>query len=108
MEAVVALSNVFREPRRELIETGVGAVIVAGIVVITTIPATYIANTMTRVDPKFDYSLAFVLGVAIVVVAGLLTCLIAMIVHSVGEEVCDKLEKNGIRLRPKERFNGRW
>ena len=101
----MALSNIFREPRRELTESVVG--LVAGIAVLGSIALAdfLIALCLVRllngtIDVSMDeFRAAMLLGLVV------LLCMIpvALITHALGEGVCDTLQARGIHLRPRNR-----
>lgn len=93
----MALSNILREPRREITETIVGIVIFAVFVYLDSLFAHWL-NTFTVYNPC-PIPLGYLLGVLVTIIVALLTVLI----HAVGEKTCNALARNGLELRPKQR-----
>jgi hypothetical protein len=96
----MALSNIFREPRREITESAVGI----GIVVLFLFLDSYFASwmqglTVTSPGGRVPIGVCYLAGLlALIVVA-----LFLGFTHFVGEEICDALAKRGLELRPKIR-----
>lgn len=106
----MALSNIFREPRREIIETGVGiAAIVVGLIVGSPIiVADYFAalwlNQITGGEKGgCPWFLGVILIPLIIFLATLLLSLLAGGIHALGEAACAALDRCGIELRPRWR-----
>jgi len=97
----MALSNIFREPRREITETVVGLLAFS-------LPMWAIfrlALWMRAADRPPILPLICYLVVATVVVALFFTFggLILFLIHEAGEWICDGLQERGIHLRPRDR-----
>ncbi len=86
----MALSNIFREPRREITETAVGIVAIG--VFISPILATWHWEELN-----------FAWLLIIVLVLFLPTIFFIIGAHAIGEDICDALERRGIHLRPRRR-----
>jgi hypothetical protein len=100
----MALSNVFREPRREITEQLVGTIIVGAF---SLVDYKFAAWSLIGYVPRGDeapYGVMF----AFAMFVGALICPLAFalltIVHFVGDKVCGWLDQRGLRLRPKERY----
>lgn len=93
----MALSNIFREPRREITETLVGVVLVGGFAFIDFKFAKFGCGAESCKVGCITFGM--VIGVIAAIVAGLLLGLM----HWVGEEICNSLAKVGLELRPKAR-----
>lgn len=87
----MALSNIFREPRREITETVVGVTLAAPL-----IWADYKAAVWFEwfTGGSHDGSVAFAIGLFLISGA-------AVVIHTAGDIICDELEAHGIRLRPR-------
>jgi hypothetical protein len=99
----MALSNMLNEPRRELIETAVGVVVLGTVGGGDYIFAAWVCQ---RSKPEYwfsDICFAMVFGLAIAVAIGLL----AVGVHALGDTICNALDRRGIQLRPAQRYNRR-
>ncbi len=112
----MALSNIFREPQREITETAIGVLVVGPILIMTYIVGHFFADlTWNPQHIRGDNGALEVcpypvwLGVMCILsaIAGLITfgvsSLIAIITHDIGEGICDKLQRDGIHLRPRNR-----
>lgn len=101
----MALSNIFREPRREITETLIG-IAVAGMLLIldyymaTAYPIPIIDSSYIERVGISMFAYPVMLGIAL---AGIL--LAAAGVHALGESICDSLQAAGVHLRPKKRYN---
>lgn len=95
----MALSNIRREPRREITEQVVGIVVFVG----------YMAMVYGIVDalhPKDTGDwifFTFIISVLLPAIFGLLFMLIHLI-HGVGDIVCNLLGNIGLDPRPKQRY----
>jgi len=96
----MALSNMRREPRREITETVVGLALVA------TLPAADCVFAACVHDP-YGFWDGMGLGVVLLgaIALGLiLLCALALIIHALGEATCNALERGGVQLRPRQRY----
>jgi hypothetical protein len=102
----MALSNIFREPRREITETVVGMALVT-----VPIAADYFAALGLQKlsggwnEFPWPWGMVFVpFGVIIVATVGAAVGLgFPLVVHAIGEIACEALEERGIHLRPRNR-----
>lgn len=93
----MALTNIFNEPRREIIETMVGVVLVGAAIGIVGYLALWLNNF--QIDRTLPSAVFIVLVMIIVLIA------VIVAIHSVGEWFCNWLEdRYNINLRPRERF----
>lgn len=95
----MALSNIFNEPRREIIETIVGLAVMALPGYVTYL----IASTYRLWDPTLPYFLSLVFAAISLFIMLMAVIGVAIFIHFVGEEVCEALDDRGIRLRPRDR-----
>lgn len=96
----MALSNIFREPRREITESAVGIAIVAGFLYGDYCFAAWLYS-MTADNPRggFPVVLGMIMGVVFFIVCiGML-----VLTHALGEAICNALAKRGLELRPRQR-----
>lgn len=104
----MALSNIFREPRREIIEQAAGTLVVGGWVVIAwhisgifgRIPRFYdsgIAEFFERIFLSVLISFGAFLGISILIGGVLLA-------HLIGESICGFLARAGADPRPRQRY----
>lgn len=99
----MALSNLFKEPRREITETLVGLFLL--------IPVFWVTHQISRAmladlphTPTFiDLLLTHLLGGFFTMAGTAALVAAAFGVHALGEQVCNWLDEHGLRLRSKER-----
>ena len=96
----MALSNIFREPRREITET------VVGLVVLGVFPVADCIFAYSMEDQNHGFWAWIIAGLALlfalIVVLACITAL-ALVIHAIGEVICNKLEARGVYLRPRRR-----
>lgn len=97
----MALSNIFREPRREITETVVGVAFVALPIGADALFGRWFAYHVAE-RPSEWFSM-LVIGMLVGMMGLLLTIGAAMFIHLVGEDLCNALDDRGIRLRPVRR-----
>lgn len=101
----MALSNMLREPRREITESVVGIAFLALVIGGFARFGMWFANRTT--DANNPYGPMVFVGMLVALVSIFVLIALAYFTHFVGEEVCDKLKKHGLELRPKERAETR-
>lgn len=96
----MALSNICKEPRREITESLVGIGIVAGVVY-----GDYLlAKGIFGIHPdRFDFVLVMVLIPIVLAIGSLFSFGLLHLTHAVGEGICNSLADHGLELRPKNR-----
>jgi hypothetical protein len=104
----MALSNMLKEPRREITETAVGLGLLAFLPVSDLIFALWLTHGDT--DPRHTLWTAMEMvalsgviplcGLVIVLVVGYVAL---QLVHAIGEFACNVLELRGVHLRPRTR-----
>lgn len=96
----MALSNIFREPRREIIESVVGFVGVVGgaglLFLAIHLTALFLINCKAF---PIQSSTAAAHFFAVFILIGVV--LLLFFTHFVGEEICDALRRRGVELRPR-------
>jgi hypothetical protein len=90
----MALSNMLREPRREITETVVGVLLI-GIVLVGYISGACWLAARTNLDMPAAFFLELTAASALV--------LFVLVGHWIGETVCDALQDHGVHLRPQKR-----
>jgi len=90
----MSLSNIAREPRRELTESGVG-IALAVFILATWFGLAWWLASFSSVAGAFPVSLVLIL------LGALILFLFLVLTHGIGEKVCDALERRGYHLRPK-------
>lgn len=98
----MALSNIFREPRRELIEQAFGLIGLLGIIVIWLLLTAVMCRLVdgTIHVPIREFCAAAGLAIPIM----LLIVLAAIAVHAMGEAICGAMAQRGHDPRPKNRY----
>jgi hypothetical protein len=101
----MALSNIFREPRREITETVVGVALITIPVVADYFAARGLQKMPGWGDIPLFLGMTFVpLALFSAVILGAFVLFqIPLLVHSIGESACDALQRRGIHLRPRNR-----
>jgi hypothetical protein len=96
LEATVALTNILREPVREVTESMVGIAIVVAV-----LGADYLFSAwLNEGIPARDYSCFLALGMLVgLIFAGMIVIGLAA-THALGTAVCNALDRRGIQLRP--------
>ncbi len=98
----MALSNILREPRREITESLIGLAVL-GVPIGADVA---FALWLQSVDEHLAFTYAMFLGLVTLAIGSLVVGVLTFIafgVHAVGEAICDELEQHGIHLRPKTR-----
>jgi hypothetical protein len=97
----MALSNIITEPRRELLETAMGVLFFAAVIGLD-IPMAYIIRQCVNLwDAGFvgnGWSYFFGLW-ALAMGGGVL-----LLIHIIGEAICNRMAKYGWEIRPKQRY----
>lgn len=98
----MALSNILREPRREITETVIGFALVGGYLIGDCRLASYVGPTLDPDYPK-DWFADIVVLMAIGLLLTVLSVPLMFFIHFVGEEVCNALRRRGLDPRPVRR-----
>lgn len=98
----MALSNIWREPRRESIEQVVGTVVFAAVLVIPVLASLWgVPRFSGAEDPNFGhYLLGTLAAILCFMIAFLLLWMFAAMCHAIGEVVCESLAESGRDPRP--------
>jgi hypothetical protein len=99
----MALSNIFNEPRREIIESIVGIAVVGGFVWVDYTFAIWLQTMTTGLFDRDSPGVPWLLGIVLGPIALVLIVIIANLAHMVGDLICDILQDRGIHLRPRDR-----
>lgn len=103
----MALSNIFREPRREITETFVGLLAFAAYLAITYAAACQFplgnVSPINHGGGDVPFIITFAAWLAALPCVSMLLAFAGIFIHFIGEEVCDSLEDRGIHLRPRQR-----
>lgn len=107
----MTLSNIFREPRREITESAVGLAIFGVAIWADYEFAVWLqdyagyytgANNVTKAE--CPWPLGMMLGMMGTIALTLGTAIIMVASHALGDAVCNALQARGIHLRPKRRY----
>lgn len=105
----MALSNIFREPRREITESAVGimvfAIPAALYAWIVYIICRWIEGLSLRPDGTFGcpWGLAAIVVAPAMMVIGFAGYMALIATHALGDAACNALQRAGIHLRPRVR-----
>lgn len=100
----MALSNIFNEPRREITETAVGITVVVGIVAVDYVLTKFVEKSVRSSPADTSVFIAMMgISLAIMIMVGAVIAIASIIIHAIGECVCNMLERRGINLRPRHR-----
>ncbi len=95
----MALSNIFNEPKREITETVVGLSLIGIFVAADYSFALWFQDITGGPERGVPWWLGIIAGVSF----GIAGVLMMLRIHTLGERVCDSLQRHGIHLRPKRR-----
>lgn len=98
----MALSNIRKEPRREITESLIGMVCVAGALWLDYAGSRFV-NFVFFLKGPCPIALAMILLPIVLLVVFLLGVLLVSVTHGLGEVVCGRLAKVGFDPRPKVR-----
>jgi hypothetical protein len=99
----MALSNIRKEPRREITESLVGILVLVAVIYGDYTFAAW-AVPVDSPDRAVFIPITMVVGLIGLFVAGLILAGLLYLTHSIGEVVCDSLAERGLELRPKQRY----
>jgi hypothetical protein len=98
----MALSNIFREPRREITETVVGVALIT-IPVVADYFAALELQKLSGGWSEFPWPIGMLFAPLLVMAAAAVAFGLPLVVHAIGEIGCEALEERGIHLRPRNR-----
>jgi len=96
----MALSNVFREPRRELIEQAIGTIALSGAIAADAAIG-YATARWLGATPEDGSIVIATLGLA--AIGPMVVYVFLLVCHQVGEDICAKLARAGFDPRPRRR-----
>lgn len=103
----MALSNILREPRREITESSIGVLMVMAIGLAPIWGAWRFAVWFQLVSGGVDHGcprgLGLVIGILAEVLAFGIASIFLLFTHAIGEDVCDAMARRGFDPRPKDR-----
>ncbi len=103
----MALSNIFREPRREITESlvglGVAGAVITGIGYWSYWCVKATGGTVLTSLPIAMFMVA-ITSIAAIAVLWVLGYLFLAATHAIGEDICDILQRRGVHLRPRKRY----
>lgn len=99
----MALSNILKEPRREITESGLGILFIGGLAYLDFLFGRYLHNLASHPD-DMPIPVGMIVGVA--GIAGFIIGVMGILyfTHFVGEQLCGWLAKRGLEIRPKTRY----
>ena len=95
----MALSNIFREPRREITESVVGLVVFGAFAWADY----YVARWFQDVTGGWHDGCPWPIGMMLGLLVGFLAMCLLIITHGIGDGICNALQRRGIHLRPRQR-----
>jgi hypothetical protein len=100
----MALSNIFREPRREITESAIGVAALIPFAVADIFFAPWF-HEVTGGDAHggCPVGLAYFVGAFALLAGCVVMILLALASHAIGEGICNSLARRGLELRPKVR-----
>jgi hypothetical protein len=99
----MALSNIFREPRRELTESAIGLVVFGGVALADYSFATWLENYAGYFPSSGNPHLPWPLGMLIGIGVGIFAVGVLFATHEIGTAICNALQRGGVHLRPRQR-----
>lgn len=102
----MALSNIFREPRREITEQVIGVGVVGVALVVWAISGNAVGEWLLANDrsPVTDRVPFLLLGWLVALVGIVVALFVFSLAHAIGEGICDALSRRGLDPRPKRRY----
>lgn len=97
----MALSNIFREPRREITESVIGIAAFGGFLFFDSYFARWFHDVTGSVNPHNACPIP--IGYVVGIFAFVLLLLIVFLTHLLGEGLCDFMANRGLELRPRNR-----
>ncbi len=102
----MALSNILKEPRREITETLLGFAVVVTVIGVPLLADYGLAIWLE--DGKHSLPERMLFGPLIALTGIALIALLTMVtylIHEIGEAICNSLEAKGVQLRPRQRYH---
>lgn len=102
----MALSNIFREPRREITESAVGTVLAGGLIYADYAFGYWLSNyagCYSSNDGICRHEIPWGLGMLIGLFCMIVLGLFIFLTHEIGDAICNALQRQGIHLRPRNR-----
>lgn len=98
----MALSNIFREPRREITESVVGLALV-GVFAWCDYRFACWLQDYTGLDSAGFHNIPWGFGMFVGVAGAIVIVFLVFATHALGEGICNSLQRGGIHLRPRNR-----
>lgn len=96
----MALSNMLREPRREITESAVG-ILTLGAILVPVIGLDYLIAVALHLVPL---PIGMLFGILIEMGGFMLIFSLLQLTHAIGDGVCTALENRGVQMRPRQRY----
>ena len=101
----MALSNIFREPRREITESIVGTTAVVVVVGgFGWLDYAVASASIEGVEHAPSLGLMMFALAFLMVAGGIILTMILVFTHAIGDVICDILEDRGLQVRPRQRY----
>ncbi len=95
----MALSNIFREPRREITESVVGLTVVGALMGADYCFARWLQDFTGGWNNGCPWPIGMMLGVGV----GFIGIFTIVTTHAIGDGICNALQRRGVHLRPQLR-----
>jgi len=95
----MALTNIFREPRREITESVIGITIIGAL----GYADLKFARWLQEVSGPGYNEVPWPLGMMVGLLVAAVFIFLLFLTHEVGDSICDALAERGLELRPKNR-----
>lgn len=99
----MALSNIFREPRREITESAVGLAVFGAFVWADYTFAVWLQGETAGAFGREDTECPWIMGMFLGALAAVMVALLLFATHALGDGICNALQRNGVHLRPRNR-----
>lgn len=99
----MALSNIFREPRRELTEQGFGLLPFAAFGLCDYGLASWFQHMAHGTNADAPLILWLLLATMALILGSIVAFGASLLMHALGEEICDAMARHGFDPRPKNR-----
>jgi TRAP-type C4-dicarboxylate transport system permease small subunit len=100
----MALSNIFREPRREITESLAGTLLIGLLVLGDCLAANWVSHRLNVATRSDEIGLFVIALLFIPIVSFIALFFLVILPHWIGESICDSLARRGLELRPTQRY----
>lgn len=99
----MALSNIFREPRREIVETVVGIGVAFIPLFLDYKVAKWLELNLSKEDP-IPWPVGMILLPCLFILILAVLFFVLLFIHELGDIICNEFQRRGIYLRPRNRY----